>query len=129
MAPPELAKPRRQLKELLAASFIRSSKAPYGVPVLLQKKHDGSLCLCVDYQPYVLTSAPATLSTLMNKIFHPYKFVVVYLDDDKVYSEALEDHSAHLKAVFAKLREHHLFVRKEKCSFDQNRGDFPRPQN
>ena len=43
MAPPELEELRRQLKELLDSGFIQPSKAPYGAPVLFQKKHDGSL--------------------------------------------------------------------------------------
>lgn len=62
----------------------------------------------------------------MNKIFHPYlvKFVVVYLDDIVVYSRTLEDHANHLKAVFSKLREHHLFVKREKCSFAQTEVAF-----
>ena len=38
MAPPELAKLRKQLDELLAAGFIHPAKAPYGAPVLFQKK-------------------------------------------------------------------------------------------
>ncbi|KAL9267493.1 Transposon Ty3-I Gag-Pol polyprotein-like protein [Drosera capensis] len=50
MAPSELEELRRQLKELLDAGFIRPSKAPYGAPVLFQKKHDGSLRMCVDYR-------------------------------------------------------------------------------
>ena len=50
MAPPELEELRRQLKELLEAGFIQPSKDPYGAPVLFQKKHDGSLRMCIDYQ-------------------------------------------------------------------------------
>lgn len=50
MAPPELAEMRRQLKELLNAGFIRPSKAPFGAPVLFQKKKDGSLRMCIDYR-------------------------------------------------------------------------------
>ncbi|RVW20599.1 Retrovirus-related Pol polyprotein from transposon 17.6 [Vitis vinifera] len=42
MAQPELEELRRQLKELLDAGFIEPSKAPYGVSVLFQKKHDGA---------------------------------------------------------------------------------------
>ena len=50
MAPLELEELRRQLKELLDVGFIQPSKAPYGMPVLFQKKHDGSLRMCIDYQ-------------------------------------------------------------------------------
>lgn len=48
MDPPELEELRRQLRELLDAGFFQPSKAPYGAPVLFQKKHDGSLRLCID---------------------------------------------------------------------------------
>ncbi|XP_039053116.1 uncharacterized protein LOC120195059 [Hibiscus syriacus] len=50
MSPPELAELRKQLDELLQAGFIRPSKSPFGAPVLFQRKHDGSLRLCVDYR-------------------------------------------------------------------------------
>ncbi|KAA0054054.1 RNA-directed DNA polymerase-like protein [Cucumis melo var. makuwa] len=50
MTPPELAELRKQLDELLNAGFIRPAKAPYGAPVLFQKKKDGSLRLCIDYR-------------------------------------------------------------------------------
>ena len=50
MAPSELTELRRQLDEMLKAGFIRPSKAPYGAPVLFQKKKDGSMRMCVDYR-------------------------------------------------------------------------------
>ena len=50
MAPPELEELRKQLNEFLVGGFIRPSKAPYGAPVLFQKKADGSLRLCIDYR-------------------------------------------------------------------------------
>ncbi|KAI3453949.1 hypothetical protein Pfo_010612 [Paulownia fortunei] len=50
MAPPKLEELRRQLTELLDTGRIRPSKAPYGAPVLFQKKHDGSVRMCVDYR-------------------------------------------------------------------------------
>ncbi|KAL9259868.1 Transposon Ty3-I Gag-Pol polyprotein-like protein [Drosera capensis] len=50
MAPTELEKLRKQLKDLLDAGFIQPSKAPYGAPVLFQRKKDGSLRLCIDYR-------------------------------------------------------------------------------
>ncbi|XP_039018028.1 uncharacterized protein LOC120149241 [Hibiscus syriacus] len=50
IAPPELEEMRRQLKDLLDAGYIRPSKSPYGAPVLFQKKHDGSIRMCIDYR-------------------------------------------------------------------------------
>lgn len=50
MAPPELAELRRQLQDLLDLGYIQPSKAPYGAPVLFQKKKDGSLRMCIDYR-------------------------------------------------------------------------------
>ncbi|KAL3535724.1 hypothetical protein ACH5RR_004185 [Cinchona calisaya] len=50
MALPELAKLRKQLKDLLNAGYIRPSKSPFGASVLFQKKHDGSLRMRVDYR-------------------------------------------------------------------------------
>ncbi|KAI3465831.1 hypothetical protein Pfo_022494 [Paulownia fortunei] len=50
MAPLELEELRRQLIELLDTGWIRPSKAPYCAPMLFQKKHDGSLRMCVDYR-------------------------------------------------------------------------------
>ena len=67
--------------------------------------------------PFGLTNSPATFCTLMNQVFHEYldKFVVVYLDNIVIYSKTLEGHIEHLRKVFDKLREHHLFVKREKC--------------
>ncbi|RVX00820.1 Retrovirus-related Pol polyprotein from transposon 412 [Vitis vinifera] len=50
MAPPELEELRRQLKELLDVGFIQPSKAPMARRSYFQKKHDGSLRMCIDYR-------------------------------------------------------------------------------
>ncbi|XP_016684229.2 uncharacterized protein [Gossypium hirsutum] len=50
MSPPELEELRKQLRELLDVGFIKPSKAPFGAPVLFQRKHGGSLRLCIDYR-------------------------------------------------------------------------------
>ncbi|GKV19476.1 hypothetical protein SLEP1_g29735 [Rubroshorea leprosula] len=68
MAPPELEELRKQLKELLDAGFIRPSKAPYGAPVLFQKKHDGTLRMCIDYRA-------------LNKITVKNKYPIPLIDD------------------------------------------------
>ena len=50
MTPPKLAELRKQLDELLTVGFIRLAMAPYGAPVLFQKKKDGTLRLYIDYR-------------------------------------------------------------------------------
>ncbi|XP_052117673.1 uncharacterized protein LOC107489254 [Arachis duranensis] len=50
MAPIELAELKTQLEELLNKRFIRPSVSPWGAPVLLVKKKDGGMRLCVDYR-------------------------------------------------------------------------------
>ena len=71
--------------------------------------------------PFGLTNAPTTFCNLMNDVFYEFvdHFVVVYFDDILVYSESLEDHLEHLRKMLSKLREHQLYVKKEKCEFAQ----------
>ena len=49
MSPIELAELKKQLEELLDKQFVRPSVSPWGAPVLLVKKKDGTMRLCVDY--------------------------------------------------------------------------------
>jgi transposase InsO family protein len=68
-----------------------------------------------------LTNAPATFQSVMNHVFRPYlgKFVLVYMDDILVFSATPKEHEQHLRAVLELLREHQLYVKRSKCSFNQ----------
>ena len=69
--------------------------------------------------PFGLTNAPATFQALMNEVLGPFlrRFVLVFFDDILIYSTSWTDHLKHVKAVFQLLRQHHLCVKRSKCSF------------
>ncbi|MCI89701.1 RNA-directed DNA polymerase (Reverse transcriptase), partial [Trifolium medium] len=50
MSAAELERLKEQLEELLEKKFVRPSVSPWGAPVLLVKKNDGSMRLCIDYR-------------------------------------------------------------------------------
>src|SRR4051812_14592380 len=56
---------------------------------------------------------------MMNSIFMEYldQFVVVYLDDNLIYSKNEEEHAEHLRLLLMKLREHRLYAKFSKCEF------------
>lgn len=50
MSASELSELKKQLGELLEKTFVRSRVLPWGAPMLLVKKKDGSMRLWVDYR-------------------------------------------------------------------------------
>ena len=68
-----------------------------------------------------LTNAPSTFQFLMNDIFKRYlrKFVLVFFDDILIYSRSWEDHWQHVKIVLDILQSQNLFLKREKCQFEQ----------
>jgi hypothetical protein len=68
MAPLELAEVKRQIEELMQKQFIRPSASLWGALVLLVKKKDGKLRLCVDYRE-------------LNKLTMKNKYPLPWIDD------------------------------------------------
>ena len=66
-----------------------------------------------------LTNTPAFFMYLMNSVFMPEldKFVVVFIDDIRIYSKDDEEHARHLRIVLTRLREHKLYAKFSKCEF------------
>lgn len=62
----------------------------------------------------------------MNHVFRPFisKFVAVYFNKIFVYSRSENDHLEHLRQLFAKLREQHLFENIKKCELLLSKLNF-----
>ena len=68
MSASELSKLKAQIGELLDKKFIMPSVSPWGAPVLLVKKKDGSMRLCIDY-------------CQLNKVTIKNKYLLPRIDD------------------------------------------------
>jgi hypothetical protein len=66
-----------------------------------------------------LTNALAYFMSLVNKMFMEYldRFVVVFIDNNLVYSKNDSDHEEHLRMVLQKLRDNQLYAKYSKCEF------------
>uniref|UniRef100_A0A0W0GF46 Reverse transcriptase-rnase h-integrase n=1 Tax=Moniliophthora roreri TaxID=221103 RepID=A0A0W0GF46_MONRR len=74
-----------------------------------------------------LTNSPATFQALMNSIFVDLIAkgrVAVYLDDILIYSTTLEEHHQTTHEVLRRLQENDLYLRPEKCEFDQKQVEY-----
>jgi len=74
-----------------------------------------------------LTNSPATFQHMMDDIFIDLLRagkIIVYLDDILVFSNTLEEHRRTVREVLQRLRKHKLFLKLEKCKFEQNEMDF-----
>ncbi|GJZ16051.1 putative reverse transcriptase domain-containing protein [Tanacetum coccineum] len=132
LVPSEMKELAEQLQELWEKGFIRPSSSPWGAPVLLVKKKDGSFRMCIDYRlktryghyefqvmPFGLTNAPAVFMDLMNRVCKPYldKFVIMFIDDILIYSKNKEEHGEHLRIILELLKKEQLYAKFSKCDF------------
>jgi hypothetical protein len=74
-----------------------------------------------------LTNSPATFQTMMNDIFRELVMegvVVVYLDDILIFTETLAKHREVTRRVMELLRQNGLFLKPDKCEFEQEEVEY-----
>jgi len=70
--------------------------------------------------PFGLSNAPATFQARINEVLRPFLdiFCTAYIDDILVYSDTLEEHRNHVKAVLRAVQEAGLQLDIKKCAFE-----------
>jgi hypothetical protein len=74
-----------------------------------------------------LINSPATFQTMMNDIFRDLVaegVVVVYLDDILIFTETMEQHREVTRRVLRLLEENQLFLKPDKCEFEQTKVEY-----
>lgn len=74
--------------------------------------------------PFGMKNAHACFQRLMNQVTRGLENVVTYIDDVVVFSDSLESHVEHLRALFARLAEAGLVVNLPKCEFGQGQVTY-----
>jgi hypothetical protein len=83
------------------------------------------------FEPRVMffgpTNSPATFQVLMNTIFADLIAewrVAMYLDDILIFSQSLDQHHQDVPEVLRRLKAHDLYLRLEKCDFEQTEVEY-----
>ena len=75
--------------------------------------------------PFGLCNAPSTFQRTMNLVLEGLlHFCIAYIYDIVIFSKSMEEHAEHLRQVLTRLREHKLYVNKEKCEFALSSVEF-----
>ena len=74
-----------------------------------------------------LQNSPATFQAKMDDCFREYigeGWIVIYMDNILIHVQNKEDHQEKTRKVLAKLKEHDLYLKLEKCKFTQEEVEF-----
>jgi Reverse transcriptase (RNA-dependent DNA polymerase) len=74
-----------------------------------------------------MTNSPATFQTMMNNILRPLVKrgkVLVYMDDIIIFTNTIEEHCKITCEVLEILRQNNLFLKPEKCEFEQTTVEY-----
>ena len=112
-------------------SFMYAYSGYNQIPVAMSDKHCTAFMTSsgnyyYNIMPFVLKNAGVTYQRMMNKVFRNEirDMLEVYIDDMIVKYRADTDHAAHLRKVFAQVRQCKMRFNPEKCTFGVKAGKF-----
>lgn len=74
-----------------------------------------------------LMNSPATFQSMMNELFKDLidsGKVIIYMDDILVFTRTMEEHRAIVRQVLQRLQDNDLFLKPEKCVFEQDLVEY-----
>lgn len=74
-----------------------------------------------------LCNFPATFQAMMDDTFHDMineGWLLIYLDDILISSKTVKEHQEWTQRVLQQLKDNNLFVKPEKCTFEQPQVEF-----
>ncbi|KAI2653818.1 Transposon Tf2-6 polyprotein [Labeo rohita] len=76
--------------------------------------------------PLGLVNSPSVFQAFVNDVFRDMlnRWVIVYIDDILIFSDTLESHIQHVRAVLQRLIDHQLYAKFEKCEFHRTVTSF-----
>ncbi|CAI5671484.1 unnamed protein product [Oreochromis niloticus] len=128
LAPADIEDGRKHLQELLCAGIIKESRSPYASPIVIVRKKNGTIRMCIDYRllnsrtvpdQYTTPCIDEALDSLSGIGDMNLLQVLVYLDDLIVFGKSLEEHEERLIKVLDRLGEAGLKISLDKCQFCQ----------
>ncbi len=76
-----------------------------------------------------LCNSPATFQAMMNDIFkdelrHQKCYLIIYMDDLLIFAQTIEELRERTKEILQKMRENDLYLKPEKCEFEQTKLEY-----
>ena len=74
-----------------------------------------------------LCNSPATFQAMMDDYFRDMinkGWIAIYMDDILIHAKTKKDLKDRMKRVLQRLKEHHLYLKPEKCKFERTEVEF-----